>query len=264
MAENFLEKIIEHKKEEIRRQKRKRSESSLRADAEINKIRRPFMQKLETVTPGEVHIIAEIKRASPSKGDIRPDLDPAGLAASYERGGASVVSVLTETKWFKGSIQDLQAARDTTTLPVLRKDFILSSYQIYESALISADAVLLIVRILSKSQLNDYLALCAGLGLDALVEVHSLKDIETVLLTRAKLIGINNRNLRLFNTDTETAIHLAKHLKPEQIPVAASGIQSRRDIEKNMEAGIYRFLIGESLVRSDHPDKRIACLKGGK
>ncbi len=261
--ENFLEQIIEYKKEQVQRQKLRRSEASLRADAEAHRDRRPFLKSLETVKEGEVHIIAEIKRASPSRGDIRLNLDPAGRAAAYARGGASALSVLTETQWFKGSLQDLQTARNAVTLPVLRKDFIFTSYQIYESALIPADAILLIVRILSENQLNDYLALCASLGLDALVEVHTLEETERVCSTAAKLIGINNRNLSSFNTDTRTAIGLAKHLRADQIPVAASGISSRKDIEKNMAAGIYRFLVGESLVRSDNPEKLIAGLKGG-
>jgi indole-3-glycerol phosphate synthase len=253
MGIDFLSKIIEYKQHVITKQQHYRSESSLRDDAEIYIARRPFIKPMENIEADTIHIIAEIKRASPSKGLIKPDLVVSDYAASYERGGASAISVLTEDHWFKGSIKDLTDAREATTLPVLRKDFTISTYQIFESAVIGADAILLIVRILSETQLKDYLDLCAELNLDALVEIHSSDDIQKMKSTGARLIGINNRNLKSFDTDIETAIDLVAGLAPGQIPVAASGIQTKDDIEKTRAAGISHFLIGESIVRSTDP-----------
>lgn len=260
MPEDFLKKVTEQKKSDIRLARRRRSEQSLRRDAETRDNRRPFIDRLTPTDTKDIHIIAEVKRASPSKGDIRADLDPAELAAAYERGGASAVSVLTETHWFKGGIEDLQAARAATGLPVLRKDFIFTPYQIYESAVIGADAVLLIVALLSPKQLEEYLAICESVGLDALVEVHSPADLGTVKKSRARLIGINNRNLRTLETDIQIAIDMAANLNPGQIPVAASGIRTRADIEKNRNSGVYNFLIGEHLVLAEDPERFLRLL----
>ncbi|MDO9263280.1 MAG: indole-3-glycerol phosphate synthase TrpC [Desulfosalsimonadaceae bacterium] len=261
MGSDFLSQITAYKQDLVSRQKKYRSEASLRADAETSLERRGFIHHLETGDADHIHIIAEIKRASPSKGIIREHLDPAATAEAYQEGGASAISVLTEDHFFKGSVDDLIAARQASTLPVLRKDFILSTYQIYESAIIGADAVLLIVRMLSKSQLKDYLDLCAELNLDALVEIHSVEDIHTMADTSARLIGINNRNLQSFDTDIENAMKLVAGLRPGQIPVAASAIRGRDDIDKNRKSGIRHFLIGESIVRSDDPAAFIRSLK---
>ena len=182
----------------------------------------------------------------------------------YERGGARALSVLTDRRYFKGSVQDLKKARKNTSLPVLRKDFIISSYQIYESLAMEADAVLLIVRILSSQQLKDYINLCANIGMDVLVETHSKEEIEAATMAGAKLIGINNRNLSSFKTDVETAARLASLLKPDQVAVAESGIQSREDIEKLMDAGIRNFLIGESLIRAPDAKAFLRTLLGTK
>ena len=255
-----MKKVTEQKKSDIRLARRRRSEQSLRRDAEYRRDRRPFIDRLTPGDTRDTHIIAEIKRASPSKGNIRRHLDPAELAAAYERGGASAVSVLTETHWFNGGVGDLQAARSAIGLPVLRKDFIFDAYQIYESAVISADAVLLIVALLSPKQLEEYLAICESIGLDALVEVHSPADMETVKKSRARLIGINNRNLRTLETDIRIAIDMAKDLPPGQTPVAASGIRTRSDIEKNRNSGIYDFLIGEHLVLANDPEEFLRTL----
>ncbi|MGB9499618.1 MAG: indole-3-glycerol phosphate synthase TrpC [Dissulfuribacterales bacterium] len=260
MGTDFLTQIVEYKKQKVKHQKQKRSESSLRKETESRRKRRPFIKNLKTPTSDAVHVIAEIKRASPSKGDIRPDLDPSVLASAYERGGASAISVLTEERWFKGSIKDMQAARSATSLPILRKDFIISKYQIYESAAIGADAILLIVRILSDNQIKEYLDLCETLKLDALVEIHTPADIKKISGTSARLIGINNRNLSSFETDIDTAIELVSCLENNHIPVAASGIKSRKDIEKLKNVGINNFLIGESIVRTDDPELFIKSL----
>ncbi len=253
MTSDFLFHIVQHKKREIKDAKKRVAESVLANDAALFLDRRPFLNVLNKPGPSGVNIIAEIKRASPSKGIICADLDPVAMAEKYEHGGAAALSVLTDNKYFKGSIEDLQQARKATRLPVLRKDFVISSYQIYEAAAVGADAVLLIVRILSGKQLKDYIQLCDELKLDALVEIHSAKDIETPAFSKAKLVAINNRNLSSFETDTHNAIKLVSLLSPDQIPVAASGIVTRKDIEKNMDAGINNFLVGESLVRAKDP-----------
>jgi len=161
-----------------------------------------------------------------------------------------------------GSIHDLKSARESTTLPVLRKDFLISSYQIFESAVIGADALLLIARILDPKQLKDYLDICSELHIDALVEIHSEKDLEKATLAGAKLIGINNRNLRSFETDLDTAIRLKSLLEPYQVAVAASGISSRKEIEKMNYSGIWNFLVGESLVRAENPRDFLKSLLG--
>jgi len=259
MAPDILTEIVAYKQYETGRKKQYRTEASLRADAEAltTITRRGFASAMTSGEADRTRIIAEIKRASPSKGVIRPDLDVAAFASMYEQGGAAAISVLTEEKWFKGSVDDLAAARNACDLPVLRKDFMVSAYQIYESAVINADAILLIARILGKNQLKDYLDLCAMLGLDVLVEIHSEEDLAKTAGTGARLIGINNRNLKSFDVDMEVSSRLASRLALDQIPVAASGISSRKDIMAYRNAGIFCFLIGESIVRADDPEQFI-------
>ncbi len=254
---DFLSKIVEQKKQEIAAAQKRLPETQLRQEAFIPRKRRPFLKNLER--PG-TNIIAEIKRASPSKGLICPDLNPGRYASQYEQGGAAALSVLTDTPHFQGSSEDFKAAREAASLPMLRKDFLISSYQIYESSVLEADAVLLIVRILSAEQLRDYLSLCAELELDALVEVHSEEDIKAASRAGAKLIGINNRNLSSFETNIETAINMVSLLEPGQIPVAESGIRGPEDIKKLRNAGIRNFLIGESLVRASDPQAFLKSL----
>jgi len=262
MATDILSKIVEDKKQEIAAAKQCIPESFLREKAAAFRKRRPFLNKLEHPGPFGINIIAEIKRASPSKGDIRANLDPAFYADEYEKGGAAAISVLTDRTHFKGSPEDLKIARETTTLPVLRKDFLISAYQIYESAVMEADAVLLIVRILDQQQLKDYLSLCNELKMDGLVEVHSEADIKKAVLAGARLIGINNRNLQSFETDIELAIRMKSLLDDDQIAIAASGIQTRKDIDKIKDSEIWNFLIGESLVRAKYPKKFVESLHG--
>jgi len=253
MAKDILGKIVENKKQEIIQAKKRLPEKQLLEQALIHRSRRPFLKRLEQAGPGIVNIIAEIKRASPSKGVICPDLNPEALASEYEKGGAAALSVLTDQSYFQGCFEDLKRARNATSLPILRKDFLVSSYQLYESSVLEADAVLLIARILSREQLRDYLDICNALKMDALVEIHSEEDLASATWSGARLIGINNRNLRSFETDIQTAIRLMPLLEPDQVAVAASGIKSREDIEQNIHVGIRNFLIGESLVRSENP-----------
>jgi indole-3-glycerol phosphate synthase len=251
MKSDFLSKILEHKHQEVAAARRRVPEVRLRAEAGRQRERRSFYEKLSTPGRYGANIIAEIKRGSPSKGPIRPDLDPETYAACYERAGASAISVLTDRSFFLAETADLERARAATRLPVLRKDFIVSTYQLYETAAMGADAVLLIVRALSGEFLRGCLDLCREIELDALVEVHSLAELEEATRAGARLIGINNRDLRTFQTDIQTSVELARHLDVGQVCVAESGIHERAQIERLLEAGIWNFLIGESLVKAD-------------
>ncbi len=251
MRANILDRITADKKEEISAARRQEPEAALRRRAEEREAPRPLAVALGKSQPDRIGIIAEIKRASPSRGIIREPLDPADYARRYQAGGAAALSVLTDTPYFRGSLADLAAARRVVSLPVLRKDFLLSPYQIYESAAAGADAVLLIVRLLERGQLRDYLDLCRELRLDALVEVHDEPDLDQAAQAGAELVGINNRDLATFATDTNLAARLAARLEPDQVAVAASGIRGADDVRRTRQAGIYNFLVGESLVRAE-------------
>lgn len=255
MAKSFLETIVKHKQQEVAAARRKTPEAALMQSIRQDRPIRSLVQSLSR--PRRVNIIAEIKRASPSKGILCDSLDAAETARIYEKSGAAAISVLTDSRYFKGSPDDLRQVKEVTTIPVLRKDFIISEYQVLESAAMGADAILLIVRILTLAQLTRYLDLARELNLEALVEVYSLEDVSKTLQTDARLIGINNRDLSTFETHIEKALDMGKMLGPHQIPVVASGIHSREDIAKNCRAGMHNFLIGESLVRAGHPGNRL-------
>ena len=247
----ILDHIVESKKEEVAHALRSAPEAELRARiADMSWSQRGFYQHLSQPGRGGVNVIAEVKRASPSKGDICRDLDAAECARQYETGGATAISVLTDGPYFKGSLADLIAVRAATALPVLRKEFIIDPYQVIESRAAGADAVLLIARILAPAQLKELLDFIHELGMDALVEIHTAEDYAAADAAGARPIGINNRNLATFATDLNTAMDLAALLQPGQVPVAASGINDRQDIARNLTRGIFNFLIGESLVRA--------------
>ncbi|NNF98265.1 MAG: indole-3-glycerol phosphate synthase TrpC [Desulfobacteraceae bacterium] len=260
MKTDILSRIIERKKIEVAGAMAKTPLHVLRRQAGISRVVRPFYQQLRTPGPSDVNIIAEIKRASPSKGLIRADLDAGAYAAAYQAGGAIAISVLTDGFFFNGDLEDLKAARRSCDLPVLRKEFIVSDYQIYESAAAGADAVLLIVRILAPPVLEQFITLAADLGLDALVEVYEGKDLEIAHRAGATLIGINNRNLENFNTDIHRAEALVSQLSSSRTAVAASGIRNRSNIAQNRRAGIFNFLVGECLVRAEDPKRAVASL----
>lgn len=259
---DFLSKILDFKKEEVRAAAKRTPERALRREAGELKDRRLFIERLARRGSQGMNIIAEIKRASPSKGKIREKIDPAEYARKYELGGAAAISVLTDRNFFGASPEDLRKVKSAASLPVLRKDFILSSYQVYESAVMGADAVLLIVRALLPEFLRDLLALCSHIGLDALVEVHGESEFETAAQAGARLIGINNRDLKTFETDISTSIGLAGRIAPGRVLVAESGIHTRSDVERLLDAGISNFLIGESLMRSDDPVRSLKLLHG--
>jgi indole-3-glycerol phosphate synthase len=263
MGKDFLKIIVEHKKKELEFLKGKRPENLLALESQIKREIRPFYETLKKpgkIKPGKINIIAEIKRASPSKGNICLNLDPGKMAKDYEKGGASAISVLTDETFFKGSVDDFSLVRKATHLPMLRKDFIISSYQVYESFILGADAILLIAKILSQELLQDLLTLTHELRMSALVEINSEKDFEKAADAGARLIGINNRNLNSFDTNISTATRLISLFNNDQIAVAASGISSKKDININCNAGIFNFLIGESLVRADNTVKFLKSL----
>jgi len=210
-----------------------------------------------------VNIIAEFKRRSPSKGVIRADVDAVTMALAYERGGAVAVSVLTEQDYFDGSLDDLCAVRRAVSLPILRKDFIVDEYQVYESAAAGADALLLIVAALDDDSLAHLRHLTEDeLGMDALVEVHTSAELKRALASGAKLIGVNNRDLRTFNVSLETSIELAREALPGIALVSESGLNTSDDLRRLRSHGYKGFLIGESLMRADQPDLALRALLG--
>lgn len=211
--------------------------------------------------PG-VTIIAEIKRASPSKGMIRPELDVAAIASAYEDAGARAVSVLTEEQFFKGSLQDLQVARSACELPILRKDFIVDSYQVWEAAASGADAILLIVAALSKDELVHLRDEAAEAGLECLVEVHTSDELATALTMGTELIGINNRDLTTFEVSLDTTTDLIDSIPDNVLVVSESGINSSEEISRLFAKGVKAVLIGEALMKDEHPAAKVKELLG--
>lgn len=209
---------------------------------------------------GQASIIAEVKKASPSKGLIREQFEPVAIALEYEAHGAAAISVLTEQSFFLGSSDYLSAIKKHVSIPVLRKDFLFDIYQIYETRALGADALLLIAAILEKDKLCELLHLTRELGMDALVEVHSREELDRVLQTDARIIGINNRNLNTFQTDIATTVELIGAIPEDKTVVSESGIASRADIVMLRRSGVDAFLIGESLMRQESPGARLAEL----
>ncbi|MBI2556701.1 MAG: indole-3-glycerol phosphate synthase TrpC, partial [Planctomycetes bacterium] len=220
----------------------------------------PFGAALKSGT--NIRIIAEIKKASPSLGIIREDFNPVEIARIYETNGAAAISVLTDEKFFQGSLSYLTGVKKSVNLPVLRKDFIVDPYQIYEARSAGADAILLIAALLSWEEMQRYLDLASELGMECLVEVHSETELKMVLKTNARIIGINNRDLATFKTDLETTLRLKPMIPAEKIVVSESGIKSRVDVEKLMEEGVDAILVGETLMKSDDISAKLRELLG--
>ncbi|MDD2716146.1 MAG: indole-3-glycerol phosphate synthase TrpC [Candidatus Wallbacteria bacterium] len=255
---NILEEIIAHKKEEVAEQRRLLPLESIKST--IKPVTSRFGEILSSKS--SIRIIAEIKRKSPTAGIIRDDFDPAELALLYQSGGAAAISVLTDELFFGGSPAVFKEIRKTSILPLLRKEFIIDEYQIYESCLLQADAVLLIAAILEGPVLRHFITLANQLGLSSLVEVHDPAELQKALHCGARIIGINNRDLKTFRTDLKISLKLKKLIPPGFIAVSESGIKDRSDLLELEKAGFQAALIGETLMRSENIPKTLSELLG--
>ena len=223
----------------------------------------PVRDPLKTLLSNELSVIAEVKRSSPSKGALATIADPASLAEQYENAGASVISVLTERRRFGGSLADLDAVRSRVNIPVLRKDFMVDEYQFFEARAHGADVVLLIVAALSKSQLNDFHQLAEGLGMRALVEVHTHDELERALEISPRIVGVNSRNLKTLDVDASAFAQLLPLIPTDVVRVAESGISTRAEVEFAQNNGATAILVGEALVRAANPELAMRELLGG-
>lgn len=246
---NMLDEIINQKRQEVERNKQALPLAYL--EEKLNR-RSPPLDFATALRSDTIQLIAEVKRASPSRGVLRPNFDPVELAEAYSAGGAAAISVLTEVHYFHGSLEHLLAIRDKVKLPLLRKDFIFDPYQVYESRAYGADALLLIVAILSQAQLKELLWLSHHLGLECLVEVHNELEVDRALASGAKIIGINNRNLHTFAVNINVTRRLCCLIPKERIVVSESGIRNIKDVEKLREWGVNAILVGEALVTADN------------
>jgi indole-3-glycerol phosphate synthase len=264
---DVLQTILARKRAEVAARKTRVPIAELRTRNANAPPTRGFAAALrKRVEAGHAAVIAEIKKASPSKGMIRPDFDPAAIARSYEAGGAACLSVLTDVDFFHGSDAYLQEARDACTLPVLRKDFTVDVYQVHEARAINADAILLIAAALDNAVLVNLHALAIECGLDVLVEVHNPVDLQRALMLTnppRTLIGINNRDLRTFETMIETTLSLKEAVPRDRLLVTESGIATRNDVERLRAAGVQAFLVGETFMRAPDPGAELARLFAG-
>jgi indole-3-glycerol phosphate synthase len=256
----ILDEIVAHKKEELADAKRRAPLAEVKQKAAEAGPPRGFGRALSAA--GGVKLIAEVKKASPSKGVIRRDFDPVGVARTYEEAGAACLSVLTEKKYFQGDLAYLGDIRKAAGLPLLRKDFIVDEYQIFEARAAGADAVLLIAACLERRQLEDYLGVAGGLGLDVLVESHTAKELDRSLLAGARIVGINNRDLSTFTVSLRTTFDLLKDIPEDRIVVSESGIGTRGDVVRLEQAGIDAILVGESLMREQDIGRKVRELLG--
>ncbi|MDM0081620.1 indole-3-glycerol phosphate synthase TrpC [Variovorax sp. J31P179] len=262
---NTLDKIVAVKREEIAAAKKKSPLEAVRFDAESRVLTRDFVGALRAkIAAGAAAVIAEVKKASPSKGVLRADFIPADIAQSYAEGdgevSAACLSVLTDRQFFQGGVDYLKQARASCELPVLRKDFIVDPYQVYESRAMGADAILLIVACLDDAQMRDYEAIAAGLGMAVLVEAHDGAELERALKLRTPLIGINNRNLRTFEVSVQTTLDLRAQVPADRLLVTESGIATRDEVARLRAAGVHAFLVGETFMRADEPGEALAEL----
>ncbi|RLA10195.1 MAG: indole-3-glycerol phosphate synthase TrpC [Gammaproteobacteria bacterium] len=262
---DVLQKILRVKAVEIADGLKAPGLASMAAQAAAAPPARGFAAALESrVNDGRPGIIAEIKRASPSKGLIREDFDAAWIAQSYEAGGAACLSVLTDRSFFQGGPEYLQAARDACSLPVIRKDFVISEFQVFEARAMGADALLLIVAALDDVQLRELNAQAQELGLDVLVEVHDEQELERALQIQPRLLGVNNRDLNTFETQLETTGRIARIAPEESLLVSESGIHTSADVAYIQSLGVNAFLIGEAFMKAENPGKRIGEIFDGE
>ncbi len=260
---DILNKIVEVKREEIAAARKKVSLEAMRADAESRVLTRDFEGALRArVAAGGAAVIAEVKKASPSKGVLREDFIPADIAQSYADHGAACLSVLTDRQFFQGSPDYLKQARASCDLPVLRKDFMVDAYQVYESRAMGADCILLIAACLDDAQMADLEAIARSLDMAVLVEVHDGAELDRALRLKTPLVGINNRNLRTFEVSLSTTLNLLPKVPADRLLVTESGILSRADVQTMRGAGVHAFLVGEAFMRAPDPGEALASLFG--
>jgi len=262
---DILNKIVAVKHDEVAAAQKRLPLPAMRADAESRVLTRDFEGALRAkIAQGQAAVIAEIKKASPSKGVLRADFEPADIAQSYMAGdgkvSAACLSVLTDRQFFQGQPDYLKQARASTSLPVLRKDFMVDAYQIYESRAMGADAILLIAACLDDAQMADYEAIARSLDMAVLVEVHDRPELERALKLKTPLVGINNRNLRTFEVTLDTTLGMLKDVPPERLLVTESGILKPQDVKTMRDAGVHAFLVGEAFMRADDPGLALAQL----
>ncbi|EJL87215.1 Indole-3-glycerol phosphate synthase [Herbaspirillum sp. CF444] len=262
---DILDKILDVKAEEVKAAKKHRDLASLRRDVESDTEARAQLRGFEAgvrgkIAAGNAGIIAEVKKASPSKGVIRPDFKPAEIAVSYATHGAACLSVLTDVQFFQGAPEYLKQARAACTLPVLRKDFMMDLYQVYEARSWGADAILLIVAALDHGLMAELEACAHELGMSVLVEVHDGAELDAALKLKTALLGINNRNLRTFETTLDTTLNLLPRIPPEKLVVTESAIATPDDVKRMRDANVNAFLVGEAFMRAPEPGVELARL----
>lgn len=256
----ILRKILASKVIEVKKNKKLRSLTSLEDDKGLFKINSFEKSLLNCVVEKKPGVIAEVKKASPSKGILKKDFNPADIALSYESAGAACLSVLTDEVFFAGSINDLVEVRKNSCIPVLRKDFIIDPYQIFQSRAYGADCILLIAAALELSQMVEFETIAKNLGMDVLIEVHNELELEKAKSCKSNLIGVNNRDLNTFEVDIENSFRLNKLIPKNKLIISESGISSCENMRGLMCAGVYCFLIGESLMKHDDPGEALGLL----
>lgn len=262
-AGGMLSKIIESKREELIECRTRLPLKEIKSHIRDVAAPRDFCAAISSKTDDRhIRLIAEIKKSSPSKGLLIPDLKVNDLAKRYEEAGASAISVLTERRFFSGGTENIGIAKENAKLPVLRKDFLFEEYQIYESRYIGADALLLIAAVLEPSALSDFILLTEGLGMSSLVEVHNERELEKALKADARIIGINNRDLTTFKVDIGTTFRIIREIPKGNVVVSESGINSREDVEKLRNIGVHAILVGEAIVTSKDVGEKIRELVG--
>jgi indole-3-glycerol phosphate synthase len=260
---DILDDIMAVKRQEVAAALKRKSLNAMRADAESRVLTRDFEGALRRkIAAGQPAVIAEVKKASPSKGVLRADFIPADIAQSYAEHGAACLSVLTDQQFFKGSTDYLKQARASCDLPVLRKDFMVDAYQIYEARAMGADCILLIAACLDDAQMKDMEALALSLDMAVLVEVHDRAELDRALKLRTPLVGINNRNLKTFEVSLETSLSLRVHVPADRLLITESGVGTAADVERLRAANIQAFLVGEAFMRADEPGEALASLFG--
>jgi indole-3-glycerol phosphate synthase len=260
---DILDKIVAVKHEEIAAAKKKRSLEAVREDAFSRVLTRDFEGALRAkIAAGMPAVIAEVKKASPSKGVLREDFIPADIAQSYAEHGAACLSVLTDRQFFQGSADFLKQARASCDLPVLRKDFMVDPYQVYEARSMGADCILLIAACLSDAQMSEFEAIALSLDMAVLVEVHDAAELQRALKLRTRLIGVNNRNLRTFEVSLDTTLGMLQDVPADRLLVTESGILQREDVLRMRAAGVHAFLVGEAFMRAPDPGEALAALFG--